>query len=272
METQTAGRDFQKPSNIVEREAEQNRTMKRLLLILNCILLSLGTASAPLIMRLYFIHGGKRIWLSSWLETGGFPVIFIPLAVSYFHCRRHSTSVQSPKTQLVYMKPPLFFASVAIGLLTGVDNYIYAYGLARLPVSTSSLLIATQLAFTAGFAFLLVRQKFTAYSINAVVLLTIGAAVLALHTTGDRPAGESTKQYVLGFVLTLAAAALYGFILPLVELVYNKSKQTITYTLVMEIQLIMCVAATLFCTVGMLINNDFKVIFYLGKFYFDPTL
>ncbi|KAK2659842.1 hypothetical protein Ddye_006375 [Dipteronia dyeriana] len=60
--------------------------------------------------------------------------------------------------------------------------------------------------------------------------------------------------------MTLAAAALYGFILPLVELTYKKGKQEISYDLVMEYQMVMSLFATLFCTVGMLVNNDFKVI------------
>lgn len=114
----------------------------------------------------------------------------------------------------------------------------------------------------AAFAFLLVKQKFTSFSINAIVLLTLGAGVLALHSSSDRPEGESKKEYILGFVLTLAAAALYGFILPLVELTYQKARQAIDYMLVMEIQMVMCLFATLFCTVGMFINNDFQVCFF----------
>jgi len=229
--------------------------MKKVLLILNCILLSIGPCGSPLIMRLYFIHGGKRVWLSSWLETGGWPIVLLPLTVTYFHRR----STQGPRAKLYFMKPPLFIASAGIGIITGFDDYLYAYGVARLPVSTSSLIIASQLAFTAGFAFLLVRQKFTSYSINAVVLLTIGAGVLALHTRNDRPAGESNKQYLVGFLMTVAAAALYGFLLPLIELTYKKAKQEITYSLVMEVQIVMSLFATLLCTVGMLINKDFKV-------------
>ncbi|KAL4574923.1 hypothetical protein LXL04_021763 [Taraxacum kok-saghyz] len=69
---------------------------------------------------------------------------------------------------------------------------LYACGVSRLPVSTTSLIIASQLGFTAFFAFLLVKQKFTPYSITA----------------------------------------LYGLVLPMVEMTYNKAKQAITYTLV----------------------------------------
>ncbi|XP_073271994.1 purine permease 3-like [Primulina huaijiensis] len=229
--------------------------MKRIYLIINCIILSIGNCGGPLIMRLYFIRGGKRIWFSSWLETGGWPIILIPLLVSYMLRRRTTTN-----TKLFFMKPRVFWAAAVIGTFTGLDDYLYAYGVAKLPVSTSSLLIATQLAFTAVFAFLLVKQKFTAYSINSVVLLTVGAVVLGLHASGDRPKGESDKQYFVGFFMTLGAAAMYGLILPLVELMYLKAGQALTYTLVLEIQMVMCFFATAFCTVGMLINKDFQAI------------
>lgn len=242
----------------VGKEPEpKTATMRKTLLIINCIILTIGNCAGPLMMRLYFIHGGKRVWFSSWLETGAWPIIFIPIAIAYFHRSRTQPSSQN---KLFFMKPQLFVAAAFIGILTGFDDYLYAYGVARLPVSTSSLIIASQLAFTAGFAFILVKQKFTSYSINAVFLLTIGAGVLAMHTNGDRPANESNREYVLGFLMTVGASALYGFILPLVELTYKKSKQEISYALVMEIQMVMCLFATGVCTIGMLVNNDFKVI------------
>ncbi|XP_057442494.1 purine permease 1-like [Lotus japonicus] len=240
-----------------EEQQQPKRSMKKALLVLNSILLSIGTSGGPLVMRLYFIHGGKRMWLSSFLETAAFPIILLPLTISYLH-RRHSTPATKPK--LFSMKPPLFLASAVIGILTGLDDYLYACGVARLPVSTFSLIQASHLAFTAVFAYLLVRHKFTAYSVNSIVLLTLAAVVLGIRSGGDRPAGESTREYVIGFVMIVAAAALYGFVLPLMELVYKKTKQVVTYHLVMEIQLVMCFFATLFCTVGMIINNDFKVI------------
>ena len=238
----------------MELESQGNPAMNKVLLILSCILLFIG-GGGPLIMRLYFIHGGKRVWFSSWLQTGGWPIILFPLIITYFNRR----AKQGTSTKLFFMKPPLFIASAVIGILTGFVDYLYAYGVARLPVSTSSLIIASQLAFTAAFAFLLVKQKFTSYSINAVVLLTIGAGVLALHTSNDRPSGETNKEYFSGFFMTLGASALYGFVLPLVELTYKKAKQAITYSLVMEIQMVISLFATILCSIGMLINNDFQV-------------
>ncbi|OWM79995.1 purine permease 3-like [Punica granatum] len=258
--------------------------LKRILLVLNCLILCIGTTGGPLIIRLYYIHGGKRVWLASWLETAAFPVFFIPLAISYIRRRQSWATTTSdgrsgsPAPRPFRMKPILFIAAVLVGILSGVDNYLYSYGGARLPVSTSSLIIASQLGFTAFFAFLLVKLRLTPYSINSVVLLTLGAAVLALHAGGDRPEGESNRQYILGFVMMVLAAALYGFILPLVELSYNKAKQVMTYSLVMEYQLVMCISATIFCTVGMLINKDFQAIrreakeFELGEFKYYLVL
>lgn len=244
-------------------EAQLSSNMRKALLVLNCVILSIGNCGGPLVMRLYFVRGGERIWFSSWLETAGWPLILVPLIITYMHRR----TKQGSHAKLFFMKPPLFVASAVIGVLTGFDDYLYAYGVAKLPVSTSALIIASQLAFTAAFAFLLVKQKFTSYSVNAIFLLSIGAGVLALHTSSDRPANESNKEYYLGFVMTLAAAALYGFILPLVELTYKKAKQAITYSLVMEIQMVMCFFATVFCTVGMLVNNDFQAISREAKEY-----
>ena len=133
-------------------------------------------------------------------------------------------------------------------------------------MSTSSLLIAAQLAFTAIGAYFIVKIKFTSYSINAVVLLTVGAILLGIRLNGDRPEGVTTKEYVVGFIVTLLAAALYGLILPCIELMYLKAKQAITATLVLEIQMVMCFASTAFCTIGMIANKDFQVSIFLTQY------
>ncbi|CAL0319319.1 unnamed protein product [Lupinus luteus] len=223
-------------------EGEQERVTKRILLLINCAMLAIGGSGGPLILRLYFTHGGHRVWLSSFLQTAGFPIMLVPLIILYIRRKRTTTITATTKASIVSIKPPLIIAFTVIGVLTGLDNYLSAYGVARLPVSTSALIIASQLAFTALFAFLLVKQKFKAYTVNAVVLLTLGAGVLALHTSGDRP------------------VALYGFVLPLVELAYKKTEQFMTYSLVLEIQFVMCTFATLLNIVGMITNHDFKVI------------
>ncbi|XP_068641123.1 purine permease 1-like [Aristolochia californica] len=223
------------------------------LLLVYAAFMAVGTIGGPLLQRLYFIHGGGRKWLSSCLQTIGFPFMFVPLF--YLYTRRFGRR----KTKF-FIGPKLFFASAFLGMLLGADNYLYSAGLAYLPVSTSSLLFATQLAFTALFAFIIVRQKFTFYSINSVMLMTLGAVVLALHTANDRPPGVSNGKYFMGFFFTLAGAVLLGFILPCIEFCYSKAGQAVTYTVVMQFQVVFTLSATIFCLIGMAINNDFKII------------
>lgn len=226
----------------------------RILLFLNILILAIGSTPAPLLTRIYFLHSGSKRWFSSWLGTVAWPLLLPPLYLSY---RRHPNRQNG-------ITPKLFLASCGI-------DYLYVYGLSFLPASTASVLLATQLGFNAIFALLLVRQKFSPFSVNSVVLLTAGSVLLAFHTSSDMPEGVTHRQYVLGFILTLGAAALYGLVIPLIELTYKTTKSPLTYTLVMEMQVIVSISATVFCTVGMLINGEFQALpreaerFRLGK-------
>lgn len=187
----------------------------------------------------------------------------IPLSVCHIH-RRWRGGGGGARGQrdgrLSFMTFPLAAACAGIGVLTGLNCYLFTFSASYLPVSTAAILTSTQMAFVAVFALLVVRQRFTPYSTNAVVLLTLGAVVLGVQSSrGDRPASDSKSDYLLGFLMTLAAAALYGFTLPLTELMYIKAKQKITYILVMEAQVVMSFFASAFCVIGMLANKDFQV-------------
>ncbi|TVU09897.1 hypothetical protein EJB05_43396, partial [Eragrostis curvula] len=249
------------------------RPLRNPLLIVNFILMVIGTAGGPLCLRAYFLYGGARKWFSSFVQTAGFPLLLVPLYFSFRRRRRcdsvdngnASSTKPSTSTRFFLMSPRLLASSAAIGVLMGLDDLLYAYGLAYLPVSTSSILISTQLAFTAGFALLLVRQRFTAFSVNALVLLSVGAAMLGMNAGGDRPAGVSRAQYGAGFAMTLGAAALFGLMLPAMELSQARhaaraGAAAVDYPLVIEMQLVIGLGATAFSAVGMLVNNDFHAI------------
>ncbi|KAF9608219.1 hypothetical protein IFM89_008174 [Coptis chinensis] len=240
---------------------KKNKSMKLILLLLNCSLVCFGQISGPLLLRLYYMHGGKRIWLTSWLQTAAFPLLLIPPLLSRARDRAHdqSQSTNQAIASNFLLSPKLLIASVFMGLIAGLDSYLFGLGLRYLPVSTSSILTSTQLAFTAVFSLLLVKQKFTPFSVNSVVLMTLGAVILAFHTNSDRPNGVSNGEYFLGFFMTLGAAALLGFMLPLVELSYSKACKAITYDLVLQVQFLVSMVATIFCTIGMIINKDFQM-------------
>ncbi|KAK8941890.1 Purine permease 1 [Platanthera guangdongensis] len=210
----------------------------------------------PLLLRLYFVHGGRLIWFSTFLQTAAFPLLLPPLPNT------------AAKQEFLSLSRPLLLSCTIIGLLTGVVNLFYAYGLSYVPVSTSSLLLSTQLCFTALFAFLIVKQKFTPFSINAVALLTLGSVVLGINSAaGDRAEGESRSKYYFGFGMTICAAVLDGLLPTLAELMYMKAEQAVTYTVVMETQLVIGFVATVFCAFGMVITTDFQAISGEAKEY-----
>ncbi|XP_020585140.1 purine permease 1-like [Phalaenopsis equestris] len=220
------------------------------LLFLNIFFLIIGCCGMPLLLRLYFLHGGHLIWFSTFLQTAAFPLLLPPLLIP-----------NSKKFKLFSLRTPhLLLSCTALGLLTGLVNLFYAYGLSYVPVSTSSLLLSTQLSFTALFSFLIVKQRFTPFSINAVVLLTVGAVVLGINSAGDRPEGVNQSKYYFGFAMTIGAAVLDGLLPTLSELMYMKAKQPVTYTVVLETQVVMGFFATVFCAVGMLVNHEFQAI------------
>lgn len=103
-----------------------NKIMRRAFLVLNVVLLAIGACGSPMVMRLYFICDGNRVWLSAWLQTGGWPVIFIPLLMTYLG-RRHK---EASSTKIFFMREPVFLAAAFIGVLTGLSDYFYAYGVA----------------------------------------------------------------------------------------------------------------------------------------------
>ncbi|CAI0396708.1 unnamed protein product [Linum tenue] len=231
--------------------------MKLFLVLLNCFLLTVGQVGGPLLARTYFLHGGKRRWLSAWILTCGFPIMLLPLAVSYYSLAAKSKTTQS--TGRFTLTRWLFATSAVLGTLLGLDSYLYSFGTSYLPVSVSSLLGSTQLAFTAVFAFLIVKQKFTPYTVNAVVLMTFGSAVLGFHMDGGVvPRGESVERYALGFFMTVAAAALHGFLMTALEYVHRKAGVPLTFDLVMQVQFVISMFAAVFCTVPMIINRDFQ--------------
>lgn len=108
-------------SENMEMESQEiiNPKMKKYLLILNCVMLGIGISGGPLVMRLYYIHGGKSIWLSSWLETGGWPLMIIPLLVAYFRRlrRRRGGADPTQAAKLIFINTNTFFFAAIVGKL-----------------------------------------------------------------------------------------------------------------------------------------------------------
>ncbi|KAF5186865.1 Purine permease [Thalictrum thalictroides] len=238
-------------------DTKTRKTTNWPLLLLSCTFVAIGIIGGPLLARLYYLHGGTRSWLSSCMQTAGFPILIFPLLSLFLQSRS-----QGESPSMFFMEPKLFILSAIIGVFLGLDNFMYSLGLSYTPVSTSSILFSTNLAFLAVFAFFIVKQKFTPYSVNAVILMNLGAVLLGLRSGGDRPPGVSNAQYLLGFILTLVSAAGLGLLWPLIEWSYSKSKRPINYGVVLQFQTNLAIFATLFSLTGMAINKDFQA---MGK-------
>ncbi|KAL0389877.1 UNVERIFIED_CONTAM: putative purine permease 4 [Sesamum calycinum] len=237
--------------NKQENASNSPKTSKNynLLLAINYAFLFLGSVSSTLIFKFYFIHKGSSRWVSTWVQSAGFPLLLLPVFLPYylFKCtRRRPFSGFSSK---------LLLLSMAVGVFLGVNNFSFSWGNSYLPVSTASLLLSSQLAFNLILSVIIVKQKITFMNLNCVILLTLSSVLLALSSSHDKPHGLTRGKYLVGFFSTLGAGFLFALYLPVMETIYRK---VYCYSMVVEMQLVMEMAATVFATVGMAADGGFS--------------
>ncbi|CAL4912989.1 unnamed protein product [Urochloa decumbens] len=221
------------------------------LVVLSACLVLLG-AGGSLLIRVYFVYGGQRLWLSTIIQVSGWPLLLPPICASLLLRRRRDDDGSIVADHLL---PPRLVGAVAVlGAFFAVACFAYSLGSQALPLSTSCLLQATQLTFNAFSAFLFVAgQRFTPFSVNAVALLTVGPAVLGARSpSAEKVPGEGgLAAYWTGFVECMASAALLGLVLPLVEAA-TPSPPPSSYIAVMG------AAGTAVCLVDMAVSKGFQ--------------
>ncbi|KAK8446635.1 hypothetical protein SEVIR_9G516700v4 [Setaria viridis] len=240
------------------------------LVVLSAFLVLLG-AGGSLLIRAYFVHGGRRLWLSTMIQLSGWPLLLPPICASLLLRSRSRDGAGGGVAD--HLPPPRLVRAVAVlGAVFAVACFAYSLGSQALPLSTSSLLQATQLTFNAVSAFLFAGLRFTPFSVNAVVLLTIGPAVLGFAPSSETEAqAEGSTAYWTGFLECMSSAALIGLVLPLVEVAMSRYGRRDggpaaarapppSYATVMQIQAVMGAAGTAVCLVGMAIAKDFQAI------------
>ncbi|KAL5551236.1 hypothetical protein UlMin_001412 [Ulmus minor] len=217
-----------------------------------------GQSAATLLGGLYYDKGGNSKWMATFVQSAGFPIL-IPL-LPFFSSPTKSTT-RSPFNASSSTQPKI--SSLALlylffGLLLTGDNMMYSYGLLYLPVSTYSLLCATQLAFNAFFSFFLNSQKFTPFILNSLVLLTTSASLLAFNANSENTSEVSKGKYVIGFLSTLGASAVYSLYLSLVQLSFKKIIKRETFSSVLDMQIYPSFVATCACVVGLFASGEWK--------------
>ncbi|XP_010941193.1 probable purine permease 11 [Elaeis guineensis] len=221
-----------------------------LMVALNIFLLVVGQTVGTLLGRLYYNEGGNSIWMVTLVTSAGFPILFLPLLL-----------FPSPSSTTSFASPPITkiaFIYISIGLIAAGDNLMYSYGLFYLPVSTYSLICATQLAFNAVFSYFLNSQKFTPFIFNSVILLTFSAALLGIQSDSEDSTNVPKGKYPLGFVLTVGASATYSLVLSLMQLTFQKVLKTETFSIVIQMQICTSFVATIASVVGLFASGQWR--------------
>ncbi|CAN1287957.1 Probable purine permease 4 [Linum perenne] len=213
------------------------------LLLANYILLFAGTISSTLLSRYYFIHKGSDRWVSTVVQTAAFPLLLLPIYLPYYLFR------STTRPPFANFTPKLFLTSVFVGLLLGLNNLLFSWGNSFLPVSTSSLLLSTQLLFNLLFSFMIVDHKVNFHNLNSVVLLSLSSVLLGLGSEKDSATTRTEFEYYVGFGCTIGAGLMFALYLPLMERIYRKVVDC--YAMVVEMQAVMEAAATAFAVAGM---------------------
>lgn len=229
------------------------------LLVINYLILFVGSVSATLLSKYYFNHKGSNIWVSTWVQCAGFPLLLPPILIPYFL----NLTSRRPFTQFT---PKIFAISIFVGLMLGLNNLLFSIGNSNLPVSTSSLLLSSQLVFNLLLSVLIVKQKVTFSNLNCVILLTVSSVLLGLGSSHDKPPGLTRAKYFVGFFSTVGAGLLFALYLPIMEKVYRKVD---CYSMMMEMQTVMEAAATTLATALMLWNGAFGDMARDGRTVFD---
>ena len=250
-----------KPAVSLAHEApQQSAPVKHwqwwLMVVLNMFFLVAGQTSATLLGRFYYNEGGNSKWLSTFVQTAGFPVLFI--AQFLFRPKSPSTQATTSGPEASITKITLIY--IALGLIIAADDLMYSYGLLYLPVSTYSLICASQLAFNAVFSYFLNAQKFTPLIFNSVLLLTFSASLLGVDEDSPSSSDISQGNHVLGFVLTLGASATYSLILSLMQVTFEKVIKRETFSVVLNMQIYTAFVATLASLVGLFASGEWKTL------------
>ncbi|GMN30520.1 hypothetical protein TIFTF001_002831 [Ficus carica] len=160
---------------------------------------------------------------------------------------------------------------LTLGLLIAGGCFLASVGLLYLPVSTFTLIYASQLGFTAVFSFFLNSQKFTPFILNSAVLLTASSALLVFHSDAADSAAASKGKYAIGFVCTVGASAGAGLLLASTEFFFRKVLKVMTVEAVLELIIGQSFVASCVTVVGLFATGEWKGLsgefeeFALGK-------
>ncbi|XP_010557496.1 PREDICTED: probable purine permease 11 [Tarenaya hassleriana] len=224
-----------------------------LLVVVNIFFLIGGQAAAVLLGRFYYDQGGNSKWMATLVQTAAFPILCLPLFLI-------PSAKDSSRDSDAYSVKTIVIIYVLLGAIIAGDNMLYSVGLLYLSASTYSLICATQLAFNAVLSYFINSQKFTALIFNSVIVLSFAASLIALNDDSESPTGVPRSKYIIGFLCTLAASALYSLLLSLMQFTFEKILKRETFSVVLEMQIYTSLVATLVSVAGLFASGEWKTL------------
>ncbi|KAH7568613.1 hypothetical protein JRO89_XS06G0022300 [Xanthoceras sorbifolium] len=199
-----------------------------------------GQAAATLFGRLYYERGGKSIWMATFAQLAGFPLLFLCYCIS-------PPRNPSPTINSIHSEQPssiiLALAYISFGIFLAADS-----------------------------------MMFTPFIINSLVILTISSSLVIFQVNSSNSIKISKENYAIGFICTFGASAGYGLMLSLTQLSFKKVLKREAYTMVLEIIIYQSLVATCAALVGLFMSGEWKGIkkemqeFELGKLSYVMTM
>ncbi|XP_013615050.1 PREDICTED: probable purine permease 10 [Brassica oleracea var. oleracea] len=261
-ELQVIVQQGKEPNTTVQEERNQtgvthSNTYKRCLRVaVYTFFVISGQSVATILGRIYYDNGGNSKWLATVVQLVGFPVL---LPYYLLSIKTHTTTTHRDDGKAASLKNRVLVYLV-LGVLVGADCYLYSIGLLYLPVSTYSLICASQLAFNAFFSYFLNSQKLTPIILNSLLLLTISSTLLAFNNEDSNSQKVTKAQYVTSFLCTIGASAGFGLVLSLQQLAFRRVLKRQTFTEVMDMIIYMSLVASCVSLVGLFASSEWKTL------------
>ncbi|KAH6797082.1 hypothetical protein C2S52_021636 [Perilla frutescens var. hirtella] len=146
-----------------QNSSKSSKNFSDLTVVINYACLIIGSVAASLLTKFYFIHNGSSRWVSTWIQTFGFPLLLLPTFLPYHLIR------STPRPPFSGFTTRLALQSIFVGMFLA-------------------------LAFNLVFSVAMVKQKVTFTNLNYVILLTLSSVLLALSSSGDRAPGLTRRD------------------------------------------------------------------------------
>ncbi|KAG7552439.1 hypothetical protein ISN45_Aa06g030400 [Arabidopsis thaliana x Arabidopsis arenosa] len=230
------------------------RTHWWILVFISIFFLISAQAIGVLLGRFYYNEGGNSKWISTLVQTCGFPILYLPLCL--LPSSKSSSSFSSSSCSFT----TLVWIYLSLGFAIGLDNLLYSIGLLYLSASTYSILCASQLAFNGVFSYYINSQKITCLIFFSVLFLSVSAVLVSLDDDSNSPLRDSKWSYLIGCFCTVLASLIYSLQISLVQFSFEKILKSEIFDIVLEMQIYTSLVASCVAVIGLFASGEWLLL------------